>query len=277
MMGYKRSRTLKTILAYLLAAVGLLITLFPIFWVFTISIKTQRDAFTLPPVWIFDPVWENYVRIWESAGFAEAFRNSAVIVVLGLLLTLSLAIPAAYAMNRLRFSGKRFFSIWLLMAYLLPEFLFIIPMYVLWQKSGLYDTYLGLAVAYQVILLPFTIWLLKGFFEDIPVELEDAARIDGCTRLQTLQKIYLPLAAPGISATAILTGIWIWNEVAFALALTFSDAKTVTIAAAGFRGYASIDWGAMTAASMVSIVPMLIFTFFAQKYIVQGLTLGSLK
>lgn len=276
-MSYRQERLLKTLIAYLLAAIGLTVTLFPLFWVFTISIKTQRDAFALPPVWIFKPVWSNYIRIWEAAGFADAFRNSTIIVVLGLLITLSLAIPAAYAMHRLRFKGKSIFSIWLLMAYLLPEFLFIIPMYVIWQRLNLYDTYFGLVIAYQVILLPFTIWLLKGFFEDIPIELEDAARIDGCTRLQTLQLIYLPLAAPGISATAILTGIWIWNEVAFALALTFSDSKTVTIAAAGFRGYASIDWGAMTAASMVSIIPMLIFTFFAQKYIVQGLTLGSFK
>jgi ABC-type glycerol-3-phosphate transport system permease component len=276
-MGYRHQRFIKSFIAYILALVGLFITLFPIFWVFTISIKTQREAFALPPVWVFKPIWSNYIRIWGAAGFADAFRNSTIIVILGLLITLTLAIPAAYAMVRLPFRGKGVFSIWLLLAYMLPEFLFIIPMYVIWQRMDLYDTYLGLVIAYQVVLLPYTIWLLKGFFEDIPVELEDAARIDGCTRLQTLQMIYLPLAAPGISATAILTGIWIWNEVAFALALTFSDAKTVTIAAAGFRGYASIDWGAMTAASMVSIVPMLIFTFFAQKYIVQGLTLGSFK
>ena len=276
-MGFKRQRSLRSFIAYLLALVGLFITLFPIFWIFTISIKTQRDAFALPPIWVFKPIWSNYIRIWGAAGFAEAFRNSTIIVILGLLITLTLAIPAAYALHRLPFRGKGLFSIWLLMAYMLPEFLFIIPMYVIWQRLNLYDTYLGLVIAYQVILLPYTIWLLKGFFEDIPVELEDAARIDGCTRLQALQKIYLPLAAPGISATAILIGIWIWNEVAFALALTFSDAKTVTIAAAGFRGYASIDWGAITAASTVSIIPMLIFTFFAQKYIVQGLTLGSVK
>jgi ABC-type glycerol-3-phosphate transport system permease component len=125
--------------------------------------------------------------------------------------------------------------------------------------------------------LPFCIWLLRGFFKEIPVELEDAAMIDGCSQLQIMQKIYLPLAAPGITATAILSGVWMWNEMVIALALTFTDARTVTIAAASFRSYASIDWGAMTAASMVSILPMLLFTAIAQKHIVQGLTLGSVK
>jgi multiple sugar transport system permease protein len=158
-----------------------------------------------------------------------------------------------------------------------PEFLFIIPMYVLYQRLGLYDTQLGLALVYQVFVLPFAIWLLRGFFEDVPVELEDAARIDGCSRFQTLRSIYLPLTAPGIAATAILGGIWIWNELTIALALTFDAAKTVTVAVAGFRGYASIDWGGMTAASIVSIVPMLIFAAIAQRYIVEGLTLGAVK
>src|SRR5574341_152159 len=155
-----------------------------------------------------------------------------------------------------------------------PEFLFIIPMYVLYQKLGLYDTQIGLALVYQVFVLPFVIWLMRGFLNDVPAELEDAARIDGCSRLQALIQIYLPLTAPGISATAILSAIWIWNEITIALALTFDTAKTVTVAAAGFRGYAAIDWGGMTAASIVS---MLLFAAFAQRYIVEGLTLGAVK
>jgi multiple sugar transport system permease protein len=141
----------------------------------------------------------------------------------------------------------------------------------------LYDTRLGLALVYQVFVLPFAIWLLRGFFADVPSDLEDAAQIDGCTRLETLRYVYLPLTAPGIAATAVLSAIWIWNELTIALALTFDSAKTVTVAVAGFRGYASIDWGGMTAASIVSILPMLIFAAFAQRYIVEGLTLGAVK
>jgi len=276
-MSARATRRLMTVIAYLLALVAVVVTLFPIFWIFTISIKSQRDAFAMPPVWVFKPEWNNYLEIWQQAGFGQAFRNSVVITMAGVVLALLLGIPAAYALNRMEFRGKRLFVIWLLISYMFPEFLFIIPMYVLYQQLGLYDTQVGMALVYQVFVLPFTIWLLRSFFADVPVELEDAARIDGCTRFQTLRLIYFPLTAPGISATAILAAIWIWNELTIALALTFDVSKTVTVAVAGFRGYASIDWGGMTAASIVSIIPMLIFAAFAQRYIVEGLTLGAVK
>lgn len=276
-MSFRSKRRIFTGVAYLLSLLALVATLFPIFWIFTISIKTQRDAFAMPPVWLFKPVWSNYIRIWQTAGFAKAFENSVIVTIVGVLLALAVGIPAAYALNRLSFRGKKALAIWLLIAYMFPEFLFIIPMYVLYQRLGLYDTQLGLALVYQVFVLPFAIWLLRSFFEDVPAELEDAARIDGCSRFQTLRQIYIPLTAPGIAATAILIAIWIWNELTIALALTFDAAKTVTVAVAGFRGYASIDWGGMTAASIVSIIPMLIFAAIAQRYIVEGLTLGAVK
>jgi ABC-type glycerol-3-phosphate transport system permease component len=276
-MNAKTKKRVVTIIAYALSIFAVIVTLFPIFWIFTISIKTQKDAFAMPPVWFFKPIWSNYFKIWQTAGFAQAYQNSIIITIVGVILAIICAVPAAYAMNRLSFKGKKFLSIWLLVSYMFPEFLFIIPMYILYQRTGMYDTQLGLALVYQAFALPFAIWLLRGFFKDVPVDLEDAARIDGCTRLQTLRQVYLPLTAPGIAATAILTAIWIWNELTIALALTFDSAKTVTVAVAGFRGYASIDWGGMTAASIVSIIPMLIFAAIAQRYIVEGLTLGAVK
>jgi len=276
-MRSSTKRRITTIIAYLLAIIAVIVTLFPIFWIFTISIKTQRDAFAMPPVWAFTPVWKNYLRIWQTTGFSKAFQNSMIVTLVGVILSLLVGVPAAYALNRLPFKGKKTITIWLLISYMFPEFLFIIPMYVLYQKIGLYDTQIGLALVYQVFVLPYAIWLLRGFFADVPVDLEDAARIDGCTRVQTLRLIYLPLTAPGIAATAILSAIWIWNELTIALALTFDAAQTVTVAVAGFRGYAAIDWGGMTAASIVSIIPMFIFAAFAQRYIVEGLTLGAVK
>jgi len=276
-MTNRAKRRLITIIAYFFAILAIAGTIFPLLWIFSISLKTQRDAFAMPPVWIFRPVWSNYIRIWQTAGFADAFANSVIVTLAGVSLSLAVGIPAAYALNQLSFRGKGFIAIWLLITYMFPEFLFIIPMYVLYQKLGLYDTQIGLALVYQVFVLPFVIWLMRGFLNDVPPELEDAARIDGCTRLQALFKVYLPLTGPGISATAILSAIWIWNEITIALALTFDSARTVTVAAAGFRGYAAIDWGGMTAASIVSIVPMLIFAAFAQRYIVEGLTLGAVK
>lgn len=262
---------------YLIAFLALVVTLFPLLWILGISVKTKRDAFAIPPVWRFAPVWENYLRVLESPGFRAAIGNSLLVTLVGVALSLLLAIPAAYTLNRQRVRGRRVLAVWLLLAYMLPEFLFIIPMYVLYQAIGLYDTTIGLALAYQVHVLPFAVWLLRSFFAEVPDELEEAARIDGCGALAVLWRVYLPLTLPGIAATAVLNAIWIWNELAIALGLTFRDAQTVTVAVTAYRGYASIDWGPMTAASILAILPMLALAFLAQRWIVKGLTLGAVK
>lgn len=268
---------LERLLAYLIALAAILITLFPIMWILGISLKTQRDAFALPPKWIFEPIWDHYIALWEKPGFADAFLNTVYVTLLGVGLAIAVAIFASYGIHRFRFRGRKLFGIWLLLAYMLPEFLFVIPMYALYQRIGWYDTHIGLAFVYQVHSLPFAVWLIRSFFKEIPGELDDASRIDGCGHLGVLRYVYIPLAAPGIAATAILTAIWIWNELTIALSLSFSQAQTITVAVASFRGYASIAWGPMAAASIVAIAPMLIFAMIAQKYIVKGLTLGSLK
>ena len=273
---YSRAQ-LEKLLAYLISLAAIFITVFPIVWILGISLKTQRDAFAVPPKWIFEPIRDHYLALWEKPGFVDAFLNTVFVTVLGVSIALVIAIFASYGIHRFRFRGKKLFGIWLLLAYMLPEFLFVIPMYVLYQRIGWYDTHIGLAVVYQAHSLPFAVWLIRSFFREVPAELDDASRIDGCNYFGTLRHVYIPLAAPGIAATAILTAIWIWNELTIALSLSFSEAQTITVAVASFRGYASIDWGPMSAASIVAIVPMLVFSILAQKYIVKGLTLGSLK
>ena len=160
---------------------------------------------------------------------------------------------------------------------MLPEFLFVLPMFSLYQWTGLYDTHVGLALMYQVHVLPLSIWLLSSFFREINPAIDEAARIEGCSNWQILTRIYIPCTLPGMVATAILNAIWIWNELAIALGLTFSRTQTVTLGVTSFRGYAALDWGAMTAASIIAIIPMLIFALVAQKHIVKGLTLGAVK
>jgi len=268
---------LERLLAYLISLLAILLTLFPIVWLLSVSLKTQRDAFAMPPKLIFEPIADHFLGLLDRPGFVEAFMNSVYVTALGVIIAIIIAVFASYGIHRFNFRGKKLFGVWLLLAYMLPEFLFIIPMYVLYQRIGWYDTHIGLALVYQVHSLPFAVWLIRSFFKEVPAELDDAARIDGCGHLKTLRHVYIPLAAPGISATAILTAIWIWNELTIALSLTFSDAQTITVAVASFRGYTSINWGQMSAASIVAIVPMLVFSVFAQKYIVKGLTLGSLK
>ena len=265
------------ITAYLVSFFAVSFTLLPIIWLFMLSIKSKGETFTKPPKLIFDPTINNYINLWDNDLFKDTFFNSIFITLISILLSITIALFAAYALKRYQIRFKTAFMQWLLLAYMLPEFLFVLPMFTIYQTIGLYDTYLGMAIIYQVHVLPFSIWMLRSFLEEIPKEIDDAAIIDGCGPLQAIFRIYLPLIIPGIVATAILNGIWVWNELAIALGLTFFDAQPITVGVASFRGYASIDWGGMTGSAIISMIPMVLFAAFAQKHIVKGLTLGSVK
>ena len=263
--------------AYIVSFFAVAFTLIPITWLFMLSIKSKGETFTKPPKWIFDPTINNYINLWDNDLFKDTFFNSIFITLISIVLSVTIALFAAYALKRYQIKFKTAFMQWLLLAYMLPEFLFVLPMFTIYQTIGLYDTYLGMAIIYQVHVLPFSIWMLRSFLEEIPKEIDDAAVIDGCGPLQAIYRIYLPLIIPGIVATAILNGIWVWNELAIALGLTFFDAQPITVGVASFRGYASIDWGGMTGSAIISMIPMVLFAAFAQKHIVKGLTLGSVK
>ena len=263
--------------AYLFTGGMILLSLFPVYWVLTVSLKSKRDSLANPPLWLFEPATSNYIKLWNHDTFKDTFFNSIIITLIGIILSLAIALPTAYALVRLKLKGKNLVGIWLILAYMLPEFLFVLPMFSLYQWTGLHDTHLGLALMYQVHVLPLSIWLLSSFFREINPAIDEAARIEGCSHWQILTRIYIPCTLPGLVATAILNAIWIWNELAIALGLTFSNAQTVTLGVTSFRGYAALDWGAMTAASIVAIIPMLLFALVAQKHIVKGITLGAVK
>ena len=263
--------------AYLFTGGMILLSLFPVYWVLTVSLKSKRDSLANPPLWLFEPATSSYLKLWNHDTFRDTFFNSIIITLIGIVLSLAIALPTAYALVRLKLKGKNLVGIWLILAYMLPEFLFVLPMFSLYQWTGLYDTYLGLALMYQVHVLPLSIWLLSSFFREINPAIDEAARIEGCSHWQILTRIYIPCTLPGLIATAILNAIWIWNELAIALGLTFSNAQTVTLGVTSFRGYAALDWGAMTAASIIAIIPMLLFAVVAQKHIVKGITLGAVK
>jgi ABC-type glycerol-3-phosphate transport system permease component len=275
--GRRGRRRVELAGAWAVALVAIAVTLFPLWWLFVISSRRPVDAFRMPPDLVFLPDLSKYLSIWGQGDFSRAFLNSVVVVVLGVLLALAIAVPAAYALLRLRVRASRWLGLWLLLAYAIPEFLFVIPMYVLYHRIGLYDTQIGLALIYQVFAVPFAVWLVHAFLREVPADLGDAARVDGCSHLQALVRVYLPLAAPGIAATAILVGINMWNEVTIALSLTFQDASTVTIAVAGYRGYASPRWQELAAAAMTAIAPMILFAAVAQRYLVKGLTFGAVR
>ncbi|MDE0114506.1 MAG: carbohydrate ABC transporter permease [Albidovulum sp.] len=274
---YRLTARLSQAWAYAFTGAMVLFSVFPVYWVFATSLKTKRDGLANPPLWIFDPTQANYLKLWSHDTFKFTFLNSIIVTGIGVALSLAIAIPAAYVIVRMKMRGRRFFGAWLILAYMLPEFLFVLPMFSLYQWTGLYDTHAGLALMYQVHVLPLSIWLLSSFFGEIDFAIDEAARMEGATHWQILTKIYVPCSLPGVAATAILNAIWIWNELAIAIGLTFSRAQTVTLGVTSFRGYAALDWGAMTAASIIAIVPMLLFAVVAQKHIVKGLTLGAVK
>ncbi len=263
--------------AYLFSGAMVLLSLFPVYWVLATSLKSKRDGLASPPLWIFDPTVANYLKLWTHETFRDTFLNSVIVTSVGVTLSLAIAVPAAYAIARMKVRGRDIVGVWLILAYMLPEFLFVLPMFSLYQWTGLYDTHAGLALMYQVHVLPLSIWLLSSFFREIDPAIDEAARIEGASNWQILTRIYVPCTMPGMVATAILNAIWIWNELAIALGLTFSKAQTVTLGVTSFRGYAALDWGAMTAASIIAIIPVLLFAIVAQRHIVKGLTLGAVK
>jgi len=273
----KLSKYKHLITAYIVSFVAIGVTIIPITWLFLLSIKSKGETFTKPPKLLFNPTAQNYIDLWDNDLFKDTFFNSVFITLISITLSIIIAIFAAYALKRYKIRFKTAFMQWLLLAYMLPEFLFVLPMFAIYQSIGIYDTYIGMALIYQVHVLPFSIWMLRSFLEEIPKEIDDAAYLDGCNPFQAIYKIYLPLIIPGIVATAILNGIWVWNELAIALGLTFFDAQPITVGVASFRGYASINWGGMTGSAIISMIPMILFVTFAQKHIVKGLTLGSVK
>ena len=197
MVVYARREQLERLLAYLISLAAILLTLFPIVWLLSVSLKTQRDAFAMPPKLIFEPIADHFLGLLERPGFVEAFMNSVYVTALGVVIAITIAVFAAYGIHRFNFRGKKLFGVWLLLAYMLPEFLFIIPMYVLYQRIGWYDTHIGLALVYQVHSLPFAVWLIRSFFKEVPAELDDAARIDGCGPSQDLAPCLHPAGGAG--------------------------------------------------------------------------------
>jgi len=273
-----RSRSFKGILIYLVLFIGIFFALFPIGWTFSTSFKTFKEYYTFPPVWIpHYPTLNNYKYIlftWTSG--LKYLLNSTIIASLNTVLVLLISIPAAYGIARFRI-GYENLSFWVLSQRMLPPIAVVIPYFLLFKKLGLIDTYLSLIIVYLPFNIGFAVWLLIGFFEDFPKDVEEAAMIDGCSRLDAILKVVLPIIAPGIVVCAIFCFIFCWNEFMFALILTRETAKTVTAQLAAFQSPTKIMWGEMSALVVLAIIPVLILALSVQKYLVRGLALGAVK
>jgi len=274
---FTMKKAIKIALMYIVVAVILFATLFPIYWMVETSLKEPVETFRIPPKWIFTPTLENYYQVlFVSIPFTRYLLNSVFTATVSTLLALLLGIPCAYSLARFRVGGPHLPS-WILSTRFLPPFVVVIPFFLMFRDLGLLDTRFALILPYLTIQLPFVVWFMRAFIKELPADVEEAAMIDGCSRVEALRRIVLPLMKPAIAASAVFCVIFSWNEFLYALILTGMDAKTLPVATLSFITERGIMWGELTAAGTMTVLPVIVFAFIVQKHMVRGLTYGMLK
>lgn len=274
----KKTKALKRLLTLHLPV--LLIMLFaiaPYVWTF-ISSVTPDDA--SPATFRFfpeKPTLDNYTRLFVNINFGKNIKDSIIVALGSTTLGLALMLTASYSFARFKFRGRKFFLIQFLVINMFPIVLLIIPLFIIMKNLGLMDTHLALIIAYSTFTIPFSTWMMTGFFQSIPRELDESAQIDGLGRFGTFVRVILPIALPGVSATGIYIFINSWNEFIYASILTSSSVRTIPVSLQNMIGEYQIAWGLLTAGGTVAAVPILVMFFFIQKTMISGMTAGAVK
>ncbi|AOB33674.1 hypothetical protein AKI39_12420 [Bordetella sp. H567] len=264
--------------AWLGAALLLAVWAFPVLWGLLTSFKTERDVLAYPPKLLFTPTLDNYrAVIFGSSSIVPNLWSSVVLSTWATVLTMLVAVPAAYALARLRYPGKRVSGFYLLATQMLPPVGLIIPFYLVLQRIGGLDTYSGLTALYLTFSLPFAIWLMVSYFEDIPFEMEEAALLDRAGRLRTFWYVILPQVKGGIAVTTIFVFLNAWNEFLFAVVLGGNNVRPVTVAMFNFISVEQTQWARLAAGAMLAMAPVILIGLAAQRHIVKGLTVGAVK
>lgn len=262
---------------FVVTLVALLVaTMFPFLWLLAMSFKSNDDIFAFPPKLLFKPTFEHYAGLWNGE-FVQAFVNSLVTSGSTAAFAILLGVPAAYGLSRLPRRVNRRVGLAVLVSRMAPPIAFTIPYFLVYRLTGLLDTKLGLIIIYLTFDLSLVIWMMQGFFAATPRELEDAAAIDGASEWQVFRIVVLPLVAPGIAATAILSFLFAWNDFFFALVLTRTAARTAPVAVVNFMNYEGWDWGKIAAGGTLVMAPVLIFAVAVRGYLVRGLMAGAVK
>jgi multiple sugar transport system permease protein len=279
---------LASALVRLAVLVILVVFLFPIYWIVITSLKQQNDVITLPPhLFVFHPTLDNYLAVLQGGttfqtavavpDFTADLLHSFIIGIASTVLALILGTPAAYVLARFRFRGRSLLALSILATRILPPLGILVPVFVLYSKAHLIDTFIGLIVLYLSFSLSLVIWMMRGFISEVPAALEDCAMIDGCGRLGALLRITLPVVAPGLAATTILSLLFNWNEFLFAVTLTSQTARTAPVAASLFLSSHAIVWGNLSAACVLIAGPIFIFALMVQRHLVRGLVSGAVR
>jgi len=270
----QRVKFVKTIGIYVLIAITLAIMLFPFYWMVLTSLRSQVDNVSRIPVWFFTPTWENYQNVIARNNFLEFTWNSFVIAALSTGFGLVLGLPAAYSIARFKQEGL---ALAILIARLTPYITYLVPWYLAFRALGLIDTYLALTLTHLIVGMPLIVWIMISFFENVPRDLEEAAFVDGATRVGAFMRVILPLSTPGIVAASILAFIFSWNQFLFSLVLSGPNTRPVPVAVFNFITYGQIDFGGLGAAAVLITLPVIILTLIIQRWIVTGLTMGAVK
>lgn len=273
--GKRRASMRKNVLMTLRVALILLVVFiftFPFIWMALASFQNQIDI--ISPDLAFTPTMRNYDNVFNQYNFLQFMWNSFVVATLATLMSLILGLPAAYAVARFHYD---WLGVVLLAARIVPGITFLVPWYILFSAIGLNGSYIALILSHMLVSMPFVVWVMVPFFEGMPFEIEESARIDGATLVGTFVRIVLPLAVPAIVTAAIMSFIFSWNNFMFSLVLSGDDTRTLPVAIFNFISYASVDWGGLMAAAVLITLPVIIITIFMQRYIVSGLTAGATK
>jgi multiple sugar transport system permease protein len=262
--------------AIVLLTLGLFYLLLPVVWVAMTAVKLPIDAFASPPRFISPLTLDNFKTLLTGPFLAD-LAHSVVLTILATGVAMALGAPAGYAFARSRVPGQHLITAWLVASYITPAIVFIIPMYIMFSKLGLLNNYFGLMLAYQTGLLPFTIWMMRSYFTDIPRELDEAAWVDGASKLRAFLTIVMPVALPGVTTVAILVALASWGEYFGALILSGPATVTAPVAIFTYVGILTANWSVMAAGGILVVAPMLVATMFVQRGLIRGLTVGAVK
>jgi multiple sugar transport system permease protein len=278
MNKHRRAQLLRTIILMGVASALLLVWILPLIWAFVVSLKSEREVLAYPPTVIFETTWANYAdALFGDFSILDNLMTSAIVATSTTILTIVLAVPAAYAFARLRLPAKRTLGFYTLATQMVPPVGLVIPYFLILNKLSWLDTYHGMIIVYLTFSLPFAIWLLVSYMEDIPWEMEEAAFLDKASRLQTLWHIIIPQVRGGIAVAVIFVFLNAWNEFLFAVQLGGNNVRTVTVAMYNFISVEQTLWAKLSAAALVAMLPVVIIGIAGQKQIVKGLTVGAVK
>jgi multiple sugar transport system permease protein len=259
------------------AVLVIFIAVMPIIWLFLTSIKNQKDSFAMPPVWNFTPVFTNYKALFTDGTFLKYLWNSFYIASMATLVACLIGTPMAYMLSRYDFKGKKFVSFWVLSSRIAPPLAIVMPFFLMFRFLGILNSYTSVIIIYMTLNIAFFVWMMKGYFGQIPKSIEESARIDGCSIIKAMLLIAVPLVAQGLASTLVFTFIANWSEFVLALIFTGLKTRTLPVLIAGYVTTEGVLWGMIGAVGTLVNLPIIIFSLTLQKYLVTGMTAGAVK